>query len=1409
MRFTPEAGSKLVLHCGDLITFLLETGSDESGHAYLRTNLGQAHVRREEIVSAVELSRPILHCDWHDLPMRRKSDGVFELRVPLLEVGTFFAKSYFLPDHEKDPKWPSGENVRIKVEPASCAAGNTIYSAFVRQFGQTDPGVGKEAQSFSRLEKKGFTVIPPSGKFRDLIRHLDTIIGEMGCRIVQLLPVHPTPTTYAKMGSFGSPFAALDFMDVDPALAEFDRRTTPLDQFRELVDAVHRRHARIFMDIPVDHTGWASWLQIHHKEWFSRSQDLTFESPGAWGVTWGDLSKLDYEQRDLWRYIANVFLHWCRIGVDGFRCDAGYMVPKPAWEYITAKVRCEFPDTTFLLEGLGGPPELTESLLAEGGLNWAYSELFQNYTLEQIDNYLPLAIRSSNEAGLHIHFAETHDNDRLASNSKAFSLLRTALCALLSQEGGFGVTNGVEWFAVEKIKVHEANELNWGVEPNQVERLARLHNILENHPAYHPGAEIGLVHKNRSESLALRRVAHSGEILLVLANLALDCPNAVTWASADFPYAETFDLLSGRGHSATATSTGMEITLQPGEVLCLTPSANELGLIENLAYGFAPVERSLEQRMKALALNLWRHYTKDREPPSEPLELARKFVVDPEGTCASLAGRTHPQLTRVKLPEDLRRVVMVPPGHGVLVNGSGYFHAALNHETKTLFSGEAMPGDDGSWFLWLPPRHVNDDFEELKLSLRLHSQDATEETYGSLLFLPRNSQPEVRTYLPIVDVSQATHAILSNRLGAIAQVRGRWGEVESLYDAFLACNLDLQRPVDRRVMLTRMRGWIVWRDFSTELDHRVMSGFSALPGGAAAWDFDLPCGMGKRLRLRLSLILAPDRNAAKILIERPAGGGEEHELADCEEVRLILRPDIDDRINHGTTKAFMGPEQHWPGCLTFMQRGFVFSPARERTLKVLADRGVFTPEPEWTYNVEHTFENGRGLESRSDHYSPGFISVSLGSGESSVITAEVTTGREDCTSPCEELEIQPRTMASCQFYQALQSSLDAFVVRREDSATVIAGYPWFLDWGRDTLIFLRGLVAAGRGDDAYEIVRKFATFEDGGTLPNMLAGEDTTNRSTTDAPLWLIMVCADLLHSMGEKILDGACGERTLRQVLISIGEHYSTETKSGASMDPESGLVWSPTHHTWMDTNHPAGTPREGYPVEIQALWFAALGVLTRIDPQGEWHALSDKVRSAIGKYFTDFPEGFLSDCLHAPKGVAASRAKADDACRPNQLMAITFGVISDRRLCESILKECRSLLVPGAIRSLADRRVRYPLPINHDGRLLNDPENPYWGHYTGPENSRRKPAYHNGTAWAWPMPIFCEALYKVYGDEAREEALALLSSTVKVMEEGCLGHVPEVLDGDAPHTQRGCGAQAWSASENLRVWKLLTSDT
>ena len=215
-----------------------------------------------------------------------------------------------------------------------------------------------------------------------------------------------------------------------------------------------------------------------------------------------DLAELHYDDVALWQEMAAVLLHWCRQGIDGFRCDAGYMIPTPVWEYLTAKVRAEFPDTIFLLEGLGGPIAKMQELLDRGGLNWAYSELFQNYNRGAIHHYLPQALTQSMRDGLQVNFAETHDNLRLAAQGQNWARLRTALCALTSPQGAWGITCGVEWYAAEKIDVHGQSSLNWGAERNLVSFLTQLNDLLATHPAFTPNAELKLITSGSSEALA-------------------------------------------------------------------------------------------------------------------------------------------------------------------------------------------------------------------------------------------------------------------------------------------------------------------------------------------------------------------------------------------------------------------------------------------------------------------------------------------------------------------------------------------------------------------------------------------------------------------------------------------------------------------------------------------------------------------------------------------------------------------------------------------------------------------------------------------------------------------------------------------------------------------------------------------
>ncbi|MFM8470050.1 MAG: amylo-alpha-1,6-glucosidase, partial [Limisphaerales bacterium] len=419
-------------------------------------------------------------------------------------------------------------------------------------------------------------------------------------------------------------------------------------------------------------------------------------------------------------------------------------------------------------------------------------------------------------------------------------------------------------------------------------------------------------------------------------------------------------------------------------------------------------------------------------------------------------------------------------------------------------------------------------------------------------------------------------------------------------------------------------------------------------------------------------------------------------------------------------------------------------------------------------------------------------------------------------------------VASPSFSEQLQRAVRVFVVRRDAGKTVIAGYPWFLDWGRDTLICARGLLAAGMHDEVKQILVTFGRFAENGTLPNAIYGDNASNRDTSDAPLWFGVVCEDFAAAVeAESKVQGPRSKvaefyattvdasgRTLADVLRCIAEGYLRGTPNGICVDASSGLVWSPSHFTWMDTNHPAGTPREGYPIEIQALWIRLLRQLDRLGIASDceaWSELAARAELSLNQLFWLPEQGWFADCLLAKQGVPARDAVRDEALRSNCLFPIGLGLITGERARRTVDAAARHLVVPGALRSLAPLSVTPPLPIyGGSGQLLNDPANPYWGRYEGDEDTRRKPAYHNGTAWTWTFPVFCEALARAHdlAPEAIAAARAYLGSASDLLAAGCLGHLPEIVDGDAPHTHRGCDAQAWGATETLRVWRMLAEE-
>lgn len=1416
LRMSPEPGTRLSLFVGDRVRFHLAVeGNEPAGaRAFLRTNLTRAEVARREVVARAGLREQdeatFAGASWRDLPLDRVADG-HALDLALVEVGHFRGKVYLLDDEGRQ-HWPEGADVALSVHPDQLRSGNVIYCAFVRSFGAArtaratvDPEIDRRVVS---LEDRGYTVIPRSGTLRELTAFVPHIFDVLGCRVLHLLPVGPTPTTYARMGRFGSPYAQLDLAGIDPALVEHDRRTTAVDQFVELADAVHRRSGLLFLDVVLNHTGWGSRLMDEHPDWFQRNPDGTFHSPGAWGVTWGDLVELDHRVPRLWEEIAESLLTWCRRGVDGFRCDAAYMVPLAVWQYVVARVRSEFPDTTFLVEGLGGAYEATAALLSEGGMQWAYSELFQNHGPHEISGYVDHALRESRARGALVHYAETHDNDRLAKKGRAFSLFRNRLCALSSVSGAYGYTAGVEWLADEKLDVHEARGLAFGSEPNLVAELGSLARLLAQHPCFFDGADVRRVSPDGAPVLVLERTsADRLDRVFVVAGLLPDTESTVTIPRVvvDGLEAYSIDLLGSGLPRIVRTETDYTVTTFGQTCHCLAERAEPRGTGGDLY-------RAIHARAAFAYQLLAEVIPQEHLGPAHARALAtlvdegvEAFVgslpyVDPllsrvdllAALRAARATELPPQLV-VFVPNEQDRVLLLPPRHALLVRDTQPFRLRYEAGSRLPIVRRSVAIGGAHVAVVLPRRDEHDAEIDATLEVRRHEPGApiVSATIRELARVPK---------LALRDRDGI--ALLTNGRGAYARIHADLGAVASKYDALLAANLHPSVPCDRHVFVKRARAWANADGFITALDAENCTSF--LAGPPARYAFAVHAGDGRVVDLVLTVAMEPGEDAVRLVFERP----HNVEPDEAQRLSITLRLDLEDRGFHGETRRTPETEAHFAEHVRTLgeQAGFVFEPADDRRLAAVAGGSRYHPEPEWSH-VAHPIEASRGMLAEGDAYSPGWFEIPLAPGEKKTV-ALVAGNRAGLELHAREVKSRtlPVPAEVSTFRDALVRALDAFVVQRGKGKTVVAGYPWFLDWGRDTLIVCRGLIASGRHEVARSILCTFAALEDRGTLPNALSAEATADRDTSDAPLLLGLACEEAAARLGAEFYElEVSGGRRVDQVLVSIAENVARGARNGVRMDPETGLIHSPQHFTWMDTQYPAGTPREGYPIEIAAYWIRLLEQLDRLGlrvPGLDVPAVAARARDALELFVRADGLG-LADVLHAPPDVHARAARPDDHIRPNQLVPVALGLIGGARAKSIVDVAGRYLLVPGALRSLAPRPVSVPLAIEHHGRALVDPYRPYAGRYEGDEDTRRKPAYHNGTAWVFLLPTYCEAFAKAWGEspEAIATARAVLGSSARLMGEGCIGNLPEIIDGDAPHRPRGCDAQAWSVSETLRV--------
>jgi predicted glycogen debranching enzyme len=494
--------------------------------------------------------------------------------------------------------------------------------------------------------------------------------------------------------------------------------------------------------------------------------------------------------------------------------------------------------------------------------------------------------------------------------------------------------------------------------------------------------------------------------------------------------------------------------------------------------------------------------------------------------------------------------------------------------------------------------------------------------------------------------------------------------------------------------------------------------------------------------------------------------------------------------------------QGWRPATEAVPRGVVvraFDGARP--FRLVSSDGEYRAGGEWYWNFWHREEAARGLDDRGDLFAPGGFHCTLAPGGhlTLCLTAEPAADTDGMSALTraqgrqQQLLVRAGVERADPVLQQLVLAADQFIVHRQSESgrqgrTVIAGYHWFNDWGRDTMIALPGLtLSTARADDAAEILRAFAPYVTDGLLPNNFPDRAavTPDYNTADASLWYVLAVRAYHEATGDL--------RLVQDVLEPIREivdHHLHGTRYGIGVDPADGLLRAGepgVQLTWMDAK--VGdwvvTPRIGKPVEINALWYNALrvfaGLLTAVGGDGasRYHALADRVRGSFRSRFVRPGLTHLADVVDGPGG-------DDFTLRPNQIFAVSlpFPLLDDAEAAMVVDAVARTLLTSYGLRSLSP----------------NHPD--YRGAYVG-DMRERDGAYHQGTAWGWLLGPFAEAYARTRGDTAG--ALAWLAPIAHHLRDAGMGSVSEIFEADPPHAPRGCIAQAWSVAEILRVWRAL----
>ncbi len=609
-------------------------------------------------------------------------------------------------------------------------------------------------------------------------------------------------------------------------------------------------------------------------------------------------------------------------------------------------------------------------------------------------------------------------------------------------------------------------------------------------------------------------------------------------------------------------------------------------------------------------------------------------------------------------------------------------------------------------------------------------------------------------------------------------------------------------PAERTVLLSKLDETIVLNDKRIELGANLYGGDVVHPEGNqylksfskelfSEWVYE-----AEGVQLKKNIAMLHGENTVVVLYEVVKAN---------KKFTLDLLPLMAGRFYHSLEKE--GPQMHWD--VDFKDGVFHNRPDGNLNVYINVPGSAYAHSPRWFNNFKYSVEEYRGLNCTEDLFNHGVFSIELEEGDSLgiIISDENPVGRNAKELMLKEVKRRKALLNGQPDDETLHQLIlaaDQFIVKREIAqaaspevspfggdlagATVIAGYHWFTDWGRDTMISLPGLcLSTGRFEDAKKILYAFAKSVSMGMLPNRFQdNNEPPEYNNVDGTLWYFVAVYKYLQASNDK-------KFVLNEILPVLQEmidwHFKG-TRYNIHVDDD-GLLYAGEDGqqlTWMDARigNWVVTPRMGKPVEIQALWYNALKIFAELLRLNKQKAAAEKIVLNAAKAKESFDKLFWYEEGSYLYDVIDEHANPDAALRPNQLFAISlpFALLEGDKAKSVLQVIANKLYTPVGLKTLPAEDKNYI-------------------HQYGGDQWHRDSSYHQGTVWSWLLGAYVDAIIKVNGAKGKLQAQKIINDFKFHLNEGCIGSISEIFDADAPHHSRGCIAQAWGVAEVLRVMK------